>query len=88
MANSHSASYLRVNRVKVLRMVLVLLGLLMICYVERHSKKYSAALALSCSPCSCDCVSDANLMSLPTGEFIIIRIFSKNFCCGWLEFIA
>ncbi|XP_057789249.1 uncharacterized protein LOC131006110 isoform X2 [Salvia miltiorrhiza] len=66
MAISHSASDLRVNRVKVLRMVLVLVGLLMICCVERHSKKYSAALALSCSPCSCDCVSDTTLMSLPS----------------------
>ncbi|KAH6802963.1 hypothetical protein C2S51_034409 [Perilla frutescens var. frutescens] len=47
-------------------MVLVLVGLLMICYVERHSKKYSAALAISCSPCSCDCVSDTTLLSLPS----------------------
>ncbi|KAL6582480.1 hypothetical protein OROMI_006494 [Orobanche minor] len=65
MANSQSASDLRVHRIKVLRMVLVLVGLLIICYVERHSKKYSAALALSCLPCYCDCVS----VSLPAENF-------------------
>ncbi|XP_042014001.1 uncharacterized protein LOC121762256 [Salvia splendens] len=77
MANSHSASDLRVNRVKVLRMVLVLVGLLMICYMEMHSRKYSAALAISCSPCSCDCVSDTTLASSP------IYLFNTSFAdCG------
>ncbi|KAL6570015.1 hypothetical protein OROMI_014529 [Orobanche minor] len=77
MANSQSASDLRVNRVKVLRMVLVLVGLLMICYVERHSKKYSTALALSCLPCYCDCVSDTTLASLPADRTSIPHLQSK-----------
>ncbi|KAI3470656.1 hypothetical protein Pfo_027319 [Paulownia fortunei] len=64
MANFYSPSDFRVNRVKVLRVVLVLVGLLLICYVGRHSQKYSTALAASCPPCTCDCISVPTL-SLP-----------------------
>ncbi|KAL3649912.1 hypothetical protein CASFOL_006315 [Castilleja foliolosa] len=51
-----------------LRVVLVFVGLLLICYVERHSQKHSTSLAASCPPCSCDCISEPTL-SLPS-EFI------------------
>lgn len=85
MAISHSSSDLRVNRVKVLRMVLVLVGLLLICFVEKNSKKYSAALAHSCLPCSCDCVSDSGLTSLPAGEFLYSRF---DTFVGLLAFIS
>lgn len=86
MANSHSVSDLRVNRIKILRMVLVLVGLLMICYVERRSKKYSSALAISCSPCSCDCVSDTTLLSMPSGEiaYFLLKIIARYFFNAFL----
>ncbi|KAL7109113.1 hypothetical protein ACP275_06G155100 [Erythranthe tilingii] len=64
MANSHPPSDFRVNRVKLMRVVLVLVCLILICYVERHSRKYSTALAVMCPPCSCDCSSEPSL-SLP-----------------------
>ncbi|GFP88843.1 hypothetical protein PHJA_001028000 [Phtheirospermum japonicum] len=77
MANSYLPSDFRVNRVMVLRVVLVFVGLLLICYVERHSQKYSTSLAASCPLCSCDCISEPTL-SLPLGDFI----FTLHADCG------
>ncbi|KAG8390812.1 hypothetical protein BUALT_Bualt01G0122500 [Buddleja alternifolia] len=66
MANLHSSSDFRVNPFKVLRLVLVLVGLLLVVFLERRSKKYSSTTlpASSCPPCSCDCISEPTL-SLP-----------------------
>lgn len=82
MANPYSPSDVRVNRVKVLRVVLVLVCLLLICYVERRSRKYSTALAISCPPCSCDCISEPYL-SLPVGEFDWFYNFI-SVCCLYM----
>ncbi|KAK6144616.1 hypothetical protein DH2020_021436 [Rehmannia glutinosa] len=78
MANSYAPSDFRVNRVMVLRVVLVFVGLLLICYVERHSQKYSTALAASCPPCSCDCISEPTL-SLPLGYLNLLIMHAD---CG------
>ncbi|GER28905.1 hypothetical protein STAS_04728 [Striga asiatica] len=61
MANSYTTSNFRVNRVLLLRVILVVVGLLLICCVERQSKKYSIT---SCPTCSCDCDPEPTV-SLP-----------------------
>ncbi|PIN26625.1 hypothetical protein CDL12_00605 [Handroanthus impetiginosus] len=61
MANSHRGLY----RVKVMRMVLILVGLFFIYYVERNAHKYSIATATSSCPSrSRDCVLEPTI-SLP-----------------------